>query len=242
MCFFFSDASRPLRKETSTTIPKNGVSSPAASPEATTSTRGKPDTGDHVTSSIPSSTNISCHEIVNKYSDSDVFKTDSKDNVNYDKDIIDDSSSESSYMSLPASVNSDLSKSENIYYDDIASLMGNRDKDLNLVEDEATKDNPAVNTIPVAITCTIISKSPTNMSSDTTFSENDRDLYASREESHLTVTNLNKKVIPVYSLSYNILKNLKLVSFSNYVAYSCQIHLIIFLKSVSLELVQIFEN
>lgn len=199
------------------------MSSPAASPEATTSTRGKPDTGDHVTSSTPSSTTISCHEIVNKYSDSDIFKTDSKDNVNYDKDIIDDSSSESSYMSLPASVNSDLSKTENIYYDDIASLMGNSDK--NLVEDEATKENPAVNTTPVAITCTIISKSPTNMSSDTKLSGNDHDLYTSKEESHLTVTNLNKKVILVYTLSYNIFKNLKLVSFSNYVAYSCQIHL-----------------
>lgn len=210
-----------MRKETSTTIPKNGVSSPAASPEATTSTRGKPDTGDHVTSSTPSSTNISCHEIVNKYSDSDIFKTDSKDNVNYDKDIIDDSSSESSYMSLPASVNSDLSKTENIYYDDIASLMGNSDK--NLVEDEATKESPALNTTQVAITCTIISKSPTNMSSDSKLSENDHDLYSSKEESHLTVTNLNKKVIFVYSLSYNILKNLKLTSFSNYVAYSCQI-------------------
>lgn len=213
-----------MRKETSTTIPKNGVSSPAASPEATTSMRGKPDTGDHVTSSTPSSTNISCHEIVNKYSDSDIFKTDSKDNVNYDKDIIDDSSSESSYMSLPASVNSDLSKTENIYYDDIAGLMGNSDKNLNSLEDEAAKENPAVNTTPVAITCTIISKSPTNMSSDTKLSGNDHDLYTSKEESHLTVTNLNKKVILMYSLSYNILKNLKLFYFSNYVVYSCEIH------------------
>lgn len=210
---YFSDASRPLRKETSTTIPKNGVSSPAASLEATTSLRGKPDTGDHVTSSTPSSTGISCHEIVNKSSDSDIFKTDSKDNVSYDKDIIDDSSSESSYMSLPASVNSDLSKTENIYYDDIASLMGNRDKNLNLEEDEATKENPAVNTIPAAITCTIISKSPTNMSSDAKLSKNDHDLFTSREESRLSITNLNQKVILMYSLSYNIFKNLKLIFF-----------------------------
>lgn len=128
-------------------------------------------------------------------------------------------------MSLPASVNSDLSKTENIYYDDIAGLMGNSDKNLNSLEDEAAKENPAVNTTPVAITCTIISKSPTNMSSDTKLSGNDHDLYTSKEESHLTVTNLNKKVILVYSLSYNILKNLKLFYFSNYVVYSCEIHL-----------------
>lgn len=212
LCIYiiFSDASRPQRKETTTTIPKNGVSSPAASPEATTSTRGKPDTGDHVTSSNPSSTNNSCHETVNKYSDNDIFKTDSKGNVSYEKDIIDDSSSESSYMSLPASVNSDLSKTENIYYDDIASLVGNRDKNLNLAEDEATEENPAVNTTPVAITCTIISKSPTNMPSDTTLSENGHDLYTSKEESHLSVTNLNKKVILLYPLLYNILRNLTL--------------------------------
>ena len=196
---FFSDASRPFRKETSTTVPKNGVSSPAASPEATTSPRGKfvPDTGDRMTSSTPSPTDVFSHEFVNKTSDSDIFKTDSKENVTDDKDVADDSSSESSYMSLPASVSSDLSKTESNYYDDISNVLGNTDKSLISVDENSEKENALVNTIPAAITCTIISKSPSNMSSDTKAFENDPNLSISppKEESHLSTVDSNQKVI-----------------------------------------------
>lgn len=187
-----------MRKET-TTIPKNGVSSPAASPEAATSPRGKStlDSGDtNYTITCLAGTNS--RATVKDSMDEEVFRSSSTDVAT----VADDTSSESSYMSLPTSVSSEAetTRSESIYYDDIGSLLGTKDNvdpaDSGSTDRNATSPNAA----PLAITCTIISKSLSNESSDSKNSISNSNSLLPRDEPEASAKDLYHKVIFVQVL------------------------------------------
>lgn len=98
-------------------------------------------------------------------------------------------------MSLPASVSSDLSKNESVYYDDIASVMEENSSKYVNSEHKARDCRPVPNATPAAITCTIVSKSLNGKCSNVEISKNNTSTPQSpEEEHHFSAEDLTQKV------------------------------------------------
>ncbi|XP_035206790.1 serine-rich adhesin for platelets-like isoform X2 [Stegodyphus dumicola] len=146
-----TDSSHSLKRENVSTLPKNGVSSPAASLEATTSPRGKSftDSGDHSTSET--------HLNANDSNSDDIYQDTAIDIAT----LQDDSSSESSYMSLTMDENLN---NETLKIIDTTSTVSGETQKSDSISNMLGNDRIVKKSLNISpsITCTII----TNVAAD----------------------------------------------------------------------------